>query len=675
MVKKNIAKKLIANKSIGTRLTWGVISLLCVVSIGVGAAGYWQASNALAGQVEEVLPRTALNAASIVRAILDRHIATATQIADTPYIKSLDPELQMVVLKQAERSGFMQLGFIQLNGDVTLSDGSQTNVSDRPYFKDTMAGNVHVSDVFLHRILKVPVMIISVPVRDENRLIIGAVLAVMRASWLSETVDELGYGKKGYAYIIDHTGTLIAHGNRDFVNEQRNFLEEGKTNQDFAKLSQMFQRMVEGETGFDQYPFFGSVRFFGYAPIPDTSWSIAVGAHKKDVFHQLPMMRVTIIVLTLIFVVIGAGIAFLLSRSIVVPITAAARYADVLEQGDFTVNIEDKHLARKDETGVLMSSLLQMRQKLTEVVSSIQNLSAELAVSSDEMSSAASSFSDNAQNQAASAEQITATVEEVSAGIENVALHSYNQHDKLNYFEQQMQSLSDIIQQTGDKLSETAATSNDIVLRAQRGEKSLTSMSQSMSKITNSSQEMVGIVAMINDISEQINLLSLNAAIEAARAGESGRGFAVVADEISKLADQTASSIKEIDRNIQINNEEIEVGMSSVKTAIDTISEIITGVNSISQMTNLLVGYMKTQMQTKDQVLRETVEMKERSAEIKSATQEQKIAVGEVVNSIAIINELTQGNASGAEQMAGTSESVSSIADKLKNAVDYFKIE
>ena len=87
-----------------------------------------------------------------------------------------------------------------------------------------------------------------------------------------------------------------------------------------------------------------------------------------------------------------------------------------------------------------------------------------------------------------------------------------------------------------------------------------------------SSREMMGIVDIINDISEKINLLSLNAAIEAARAGDAGRGFAVVADEISKLADQTAISIKEIDRLIKVNNDEITAGGDNIDSAIDTIS-------------------------------------------------------------------------------------------------------
>ena len=105
-----------------------------------------------------------------------------------------------------------------------------------------------------------------------------------------------------------------------------------------------------------------------------------------------------------------------------------------------------------------------------------------------------------------------------------------------------MSDLSATITETSGMITHVLISTRDIASHAETGGKSLDSMSESMSRIGESSQQIGGIVGIIRNISDRINLLSLNASIEAARAGEAGRGFAVVASEVAKLADQTAGS-------------------------------------------------------------------------------------------------------------------------------------
>jgi methyl-accepting chemotaxis protein len=195
-----------------------------------------------------------------------------------------------------------------------------------------------------------------------------------------------------------------------------------------------------------------------------------------------------------------------------------------------------------------------------------------------------------------------------------------------------------------------------------------------MSTITGSSQDMMNIVKIINDISDQINLLSLNAAIEAARAGEAGRGFAVVADEISKLADQTAQSIKDIDRLIKQNSAEIIKGKGSIDTTTETIHGVTEGISSMAEMIHRISASMSGQMNVYSEIQSQATNVKNRSEEITNAMEEQKIGIKEISQSITSINELTQSNAAGVEEMTGSSENVSLLAENLKKELDYFKV-
>ena len=292
-----------------------------------------------------------------------------------------------------------------------------------------------------------------------------------------------------------------------------------------------------------------------------------------------------------------------------------------------------------EETITEADKSLQQYDKVQQLLISVRNVSNTLAGSSEVLLSEAKKSTEISQSQAASMEEITSTVEEVSAAVEHVTDVTGRQSESITALLGKIDDLSGTVQEMSSNIKLLHDDMRRIAGYARDGNESLSAMRSVIAKISESSGEMKSILEIINQISDKTNLLALNATIEAARAGEAGRGFAVVADEISKLADQTATSIKDIDSLIKMNNDQIGDSLETVHRTVDTISSIIDGVSGIDTMINRLLDQTGAQLEINRTVNSEADNVKGRSDEIRHASKEQKEAMGEIVKSISSVNE------------------------------------
>ncbi|HPS58459.1 MAG TPA: methyl-accepting chemotaxis protein [Spirochaetota bacterium] len=288
------------------------------------------------------------------------------------------------------------------------------------------------------------------------------------------------------------------------------------------------------------------------------------------------------------------------------------------------------------------------------------------------MSSKSDLFSQNTRDLASTIEEITSNIEEITGGIENIAETAGIQNHDVDEIKVRLDELSSIIAAMDSIVVQTLAETIKITESARSGEKSLGVMEQNVGRIMNSSIEMKNIVGMINDISDRINLLSLNAAIEAARAGDAGRGFAVVADEISKLADQTASSIKEITSLIAANEAETGAGINVIRETVGIITSIISGVDSINLKMSGLAQYKDRQTSAGDSVTRSIMNLSERSSQISLAAYEQKEGINEILKHISGINVISTSNSNGADELYADSQELVELMNRFGNIIDEY---
>ncbi len=303
----------------------------------------------------------------------------------------------------------------------------------------------------------------------------------------------------------------------------------------------------------------------------------------------------------------------------------------------------------------------------------LSEASSSILSSASRISSAIEVFRDNERDQAAHTEEVASALEEITDGSSLIARSTEGQNEDLMRLDDSIRELAAIINDTGREVSQALEAVGKISSDARTGNESMETMSGSISNIFESTAQVNGIIQIINDISDRINLLSLNAAIEAARAGESGRGFAVVADEISKLADQTASSIKEIDRLIKTNEEEIRAGAGNITRAVEAVSAIISNIEIINTRISAISDLMRRQLELNASITGGAGTVRESSDLIKKAMGEQKNGIEEISATIGVISEITQKNARSIEEISDAAHALLEMVNRFNKDIEEYE--
>lgn len=313
-----------------------------------------------------------------------------------------------------------------------------------------------------------------------------------------------------------------------------------------------------------------------------------------------------------------------------------------LAEGDLTV----KATVTEDMTGAIADSINFAVEQLRSLVQTITDTSVQVAASAQETQATAMHLAEAAEHQAREINTATARINEIAASISEVSRNTAESAEVARRSAQ-------IATQGAGVVRQTIAGMDSIRDQIQE-------TSKRIKRLGESSQEIGSIVELINDISEQTNILALNAAIQAASAGEAGRGFAVVADEVQRLAERTSNATKRIETLVQTIQADTNEAVSSME---QTTAEVVAGAR-LAEDAGTALG----------EIEKVSSELSNLIQNISAAAQQQSTAASNITHTMNTIQQITSQTSQGANQTAASIGNLAQLAADLRRSVADFKL-
>lgn len=641
-------------KSIKTKLTLSYGVLLFVVCIGLGLISYKTASKALAKSINESLYQMAKEDAKVVTEGMRVQFNALEALAESHWIKSdeltLDEKLDLLNI-EVKRSGHIDMNIADINGNSRNTNGISSNILDRDYYIEALSGKVVVSDPIVSKTDNKVVICYAVPIK-EGSTIKGVLIANRDGNVLSDFTSDMQYGENGVVFMINKQGTTVANKDRNLVMEMDNIIEDAKDDPELQSFAEMEKRMIEEEDGVGEYIYKGVAKYMGFAPVEGTNWLLAITAPKSEVMSEVNGLAVSMLIISIIYILIGLVITFFIAGSISNPIKEASDYLNVVATGNFTGSVPIKLMEMKDETGILANAIDTMQQSVKDIIK-------EVAEESFNVSQMLISIDENMGQLNKSIEEISATTEELSAGTEENAASTEEMSATSTEIERAIES-------TASKAQEGAIMVNEINNMSQEMKKKAISSREAAIEIYRNTKIDLEIaikqseaVNQINELSEaileitsQTNLLALNAAIEAARAGEAGKGFAVVADEIRKLAEGSKNTVSRIQEVTKVIFEAVNNLSSNSSEIMDFIDKKV--LNDYENLVNASEQYGQNSIGINDVV-----------NEFSATSEELLVSMQNMVRAIDEIAIAANEEAQGATSIAQETSVITEMSDDV----------
>ncbi|ABX47741.1 MULTISPECIES: methyl-accepting chemotaxis protein [Shewanella] len=365
-------------------------------------------------------------------------------------------------------------------------------------------------------------------------------------------------------------------------------------------------------------------------------------SHSEQVMADI---RLKLILIGFAAMLIGTAIAWFIAKGITRPIAETTQAMnDIAEgEGDLTRRIT---ITSKDEIAELAQAFNRFVEKIHHTVTQVSDATSLLATSAEEMSGITHETQSMANRQNLETEQVATAMNEMAATVQEVAHNATDAADAANHANESTEQGKLVVQKV---VATIAVLAEEIAAAA-----------NAINELERNTAEIDSVLVVIRNITEQTNLLALNAAIEAARAGEQGRGFAVVADEVRTLATRTQASTTEIQKMIEALQLKAKSTVSAMETSSRTTQSCVAQVNQAGEELVAITQAVST--------------ISQMNIQIASAANEQCAVSAEINKNINNINDIATTTTNSAVHTARAGDELAQLAARLQVLLAQFRI-
>ena len=453
-----------------------------------------------------------------------------------------------------------------------------------------------------------------------------------------------------YAYVANADGTMLYHPTAEKIGQP-------VANEVIQKVCADMKSGKRDKPHVVSYNLNGEEKYAAYYVAQDKSFVLVISADERDVMRPVQNIVIIILVAGIICAILSSIFVVLTGRKVSKPIQTMAESMAKLSKGDLRVNFE----AESDihEIKAMVTACQNMKAALSESISTIKG-------NSDPLSGAVIDVDTKTSKNVSAINQISQTINEVADTSQDVAKNAQDMAEKAVVLGGNIDQLTENVKRLRDASAEIDEANKDATDNMntvmQSSDESVQAAHDISEKVAATNSAVANIsecVQMIEDISSQTNLLSLNASIEAARAGEAGRGFAVVASQIQKLADQSNESANQIDQIIHALIEDSE-------KAVKTMDEVKTIMNLQSENVHKTGQVFE---QVRDGISSSISGV----GEIATRTTQLDKARGDVVDVVQNLTAIAQQNAASTEETSASVMEVSNVMQEIMENANRLK--